>query len=42
MKDNEVKIKEIEDSHTRWNGGRSCPRERVVERVYMIRWYQTM
>ncbi len=29
-------------SQTRWVGGRSCPRERAVERVYMIHWCQTM
>ena len=31
MKDKEIKLKEIEGSHTRWSGGRSCPREREVK-----------
>jgi hypothetical protein len=36
MKDKVLKFEEIDLSHTRWSGGRSCPslaRERDVERV---------
>ncbi len=34
MKDKE--LEEIEASHTRCSGGRSCPGEREVERVHMV------
>ena len=34
MKDKELKPEEVESSHTRWGGGRSCPGEMEAERVY--------
>jgi hypothetical protein len=40
MKDKERNLDEIEVSHTRWSGGRSCPWEREVERVHMLLYCQ--
>ena len=37
MKDKELKLEEIEASHTpMWSGGRSCPGEREMEKVHML------
>ena len=36
MKDKELKLEEIEVSHTGWSVGRSYPGEREVEKVNML------
>ena len=36
MTDKELKLEEIEASHTRRSGGRSCPGEREMEKVQIL------